>query len=124
LRKLYGLDQLDQVDESSGVSSKRKHEDDETSKSDIDNNKPSDKRAKTVDDEGLTALQTLAASDAKARETMLTRPFLLANWVKLRTYQHIGLNWLVSVQSRRLNGILAVSVESLIAFTFFVWFTF
>lgn len=124
LRKLYGLDQLDQVDESSGVSSKRKHEDDETSKSDIDNNKPSNKRAKTVDDEGLTALQTLAASDAKARETMLTRPFLLANWVKLRTYQHIGLNWLVSVQSRRLNGILAVSVESLIAFTFFVWFTF
>ena len=38
---------------------------------------------------------------------VLTRPFLLASWVKLRNYQHIGLNWLVSLQSRRLNGILA-----------------
>jgi hypothetical protein len=27
--------------------------------------------------------------------------------VKLREYQQTGLNWLVSLQSRRLNGILA-----------------
>jgi hypothetical protein len=27
--------------------------------------------------------------------------------LKLREYQHMGLNWLVSIQSRRLNGILA-----------------
>ena len=59
------------------------------------------------DDEGITALATLAASETKARETMLTRPFLLASWVKLRAYQHVGLNWLVSIQTRRLNGILA-----------------
>jgi len=59
------------------------------------------------DDEGITALASLAASETKARETMLTRPFLLASWVKLRAYQHVGLNWLVSLQTRRLNGILA-----------------
>jgi len=59
------------------------------------------------DDEGITVLASLAASETKARETMLTRPFLLASWVKLRAYQHVGLNWLVSLQTRRLNGILA-----------------
>jgi hypothetical protein len=49
---------------------------------------------------------------------MLTRPFLLASWVKLREYQHIGLSWLVSIQSRRLNGILAEYV--LVVFLFFI----
>jgi len=51
-------------------------------------------------DEGISALEKLAASDTRARETMITRPFLLAGWVKLRAYQQIGLNWLVSVQTR------------------------
>jgi E1A-binding protein p400 len=65
------------------------------------------KKSKMETDKGTLALATLAASDTKARETMLTRPFLLAIWVKLRAYQHVGLNWLVSIQTRRLNGILA-----------------
>ncbi|KAL3811882.1 hypothetical protein ACHAXA_005548 [Cyclostephanos tholiformis] len=65
------------------------------------------KKSKMEGDEGISALASLAASDTKARETMLTRPFLLASWVKLRAYQHVGLNWLVSIQTRRLNGILA-----------------
>ena len=103
LIKSYGLNQSED-----DPSPKRKHSPSEKVDDESDNNvKKSPKKAKTATNEGLDALQSLAASDAKARETMLTRPFLLAGWVKLRIYQHIGLNWLVSIQSRRLNGILA-----------------
>jgi HSA len=41
------------------------------------------------------------------RPRLVTRPFLIPSWVKLREYQHVGLNWLVALQTRRLNGILA-----------------
>ena len=58
-------------------------------------------------DDGLAALNALEASAERARKTLATRPFLLSSWVKLRRYQQVGLNWLVSLQSRRLNGILA-----------------
>jgi len=37
----------------------------------------------------------------------VSRPFILSTAVRLRRYQHAGLSWLVSLQSRRLNGILA-----------------
>lgn len=60
----------------------------------------------TIDD-GLAALNALEASAERAKRTLASRPFLLAPWVKLRLYQQVGLNWLVSLQSRRLNGILA-----------------
>lgn len=53
------------------------------------------------------ALAALEASAEKARTTLASRPFLLSEWVKLREYQQVGLNWLVSLHSRRLNGILA-----------------
>lgn len=59
------------------------------------------------EDKGAEALRSLEIADAKARNTMVSRPYLLSSWVKLREYQQIGLNWLVSVQTRRLNGILA-----------------
>ena len=59
------------------------------------------------ENDGTAAMKALEASAVKARETLATRPFLLAPWVKLRKYQQVGLNWLVSLQSRRLNGILA-----------------
>jgi len=96
----------DRMDTSSGdASSKRKHSSSIAASDDSDDT--SSKKTKTDEDEGISALQSLVASDTKARETMLTRPFLLASWVKLRAYQHVGLNWLVSIQSRRLNGILA-----------------
>ncbi|KAL3920242.1 MAG: hypothetical protein SGILL_003359 [Bacillariaceae sp.] len=62
-------------------------------------------------DEGAAALYALEASDKKARQTLASRPFLLAPWVKLRMYQQVGLNWLVSLQTRRLNGILADEVS-------------
>jgi hypothetical protein len=58
-------------------------------------------------DDGATALSALEASADRARKTLASRPYMLANWVKLRKYQQVGLNWLVSLQSRRLNGILA-----------------
>ena len=59
------------------------------------------------EDSGRVALDALEASAERARKTLASRPFLLAPWVKLRQYQQTGLNWLVSLQSRRLNGILA-----------------
>lgn len=58
-------------------------------------------------DDGAQALSALEASAERARQTLASRPFLLASWVKLRKYQQVGLNWLVSMQTRRLNGILA-----------------
>jgi SNF2 family DNA or RNA helicase len=58
-------------------------------------------------DDGATALSALEASAERARKTLASRPYMLASWVKLRKYQQVGLNWLVSLQSRRLNGILA-----------------
>ena len=59
------------------------------------------------DDDALEAMKALKESEDKARSTSVSRPFLLATWVKLRAYQQVGLNWLVSTQTRRLNGILA-----------------
>ncbi len=53
------------------------------------------------------ALQRLEAMDEKARSFNIIRPFLLSKSVKLREYQHSGLNWLASLHERRLNGILA-----------------
>ena len=87
-------------------SSKRKHLLVDESNA-IDGETSKKAKPEEEDDEGITALASLAASETKVRETMLTRPFLLASWVKLRAYQHVGLNWLVSIQTRRLNGILA-----------------
>ncbi len=58
-------------------------------------------------DDGIAALNALEASALRAQQTLASRPFLLASWVKLRHYQQVGLNWLVSLQSRRLNGVLA-----------------
>ena len=80
-------------------SSKRK-------RSSCDNNGGSN-ISETNDEDGLAALNALEASAERAQQTLASRPFLLAGWVKLRLYQQIGLNWLVSLQSRRLNGILA-----------------
>ncbi len=62
---------------------------------------------KEEEDAGAAAIRSLELADSKARNTAVSRPYLLASWVKLREYQHIGLNWLVSIQTRRLNGILA-----------------
>jgi E1A-binding protein p400 len=68
------------------------------------------KQQKTMDDdmeEGALVLDRLEASAQIYQTTRASRPYLIPSWVKLREYQHTGLNWLVSLQSRRLNGILA-----------------
>ena len=68
------------------------------------------------DDEGVSvkssesyvdAVSRLEAADEMARSIRVDRPFLLSPALHLREYQHIGLNWLVSLHERRLNGILA-----------------
>ena len=64
----------------------------------------------SVTDQGSdvgSALQRLDAADQMARSIHVDRPFLLAKRLSLREYQHVGLNWLVSLHERRLNGILA-----------------
>jgi hypothetical protein len=64
------------------------------------------------EDEGAAAIKSLEYADEKARNTAVSRPYLIPSWVKLRKYQHVGLNWLVSIQTRRLNGILADEMVS------------
>lgn len=67
-----------------------------------------------ANDDGDAALEALKVAEEKARMTHASRPFLIAPWVKLREYQQIGLNWLVSIQTRRLNAILADEMVSLL----------
>ena len=53
------------------------------------------------------ALHRLEAADDLARSIHVERSFLLSSKLSLREYQQTGLNWLVSLHERRLNGILA-----------------
>eukprot|EP01035_Chromulina_nebulosa_P018152 gene18152-23806_t len=53
------------------------------------------------------ALRRLEVADEKARSVHVELPFILAKNLVLREYQHVGVNWLVSLHERRLNGILA-----------------
>jgi E1A-binding protein p400 len=48
-----------------------------------------------------------AVSHDGDKRRKLERPFLLAPFLKLREYQEIGIEWLVSMYDKRLNGILA-----------------
>jgi hypothetical protein len=93
------------VENSRQSSGKRKRESDDDSDGDAEKS-PQEPETETSDD-GLAALNALELSAERARQTLATRPYLLPSWVKMREYQQIGLNWLVSLQSRRLNGILA-----------------
>jgi hypothetical protein len=95
------------------VSGKRKREADNDGD---DSKKPRRDMQEEVSDDGLDALNALEASAERARKTLATRPFLLSSWVKMREYQQTGLNWLVSLQSRRLNGILADGTYGLFVF--------
>jgi len=53
------------------------------------------------------ALRRLDEADSLARSINIEKSFLLSNKLSLREYQQTGLNWLVSLHERRLNGILA-----------------
>jgi SNF2 family DNA or RNA helicase len=59
------------------------------------------------DTEADDALDRLTKADERARSVNVARPFILSHTIQLREYQHVGLNWLVSLHERRLNGILA-----------------
>eukprot|EP01038_Epipyxis_sp_PR26KG_P011354 gene11354-15225_t len=61
----------------------------------------------TEDDNVDDAFKRLEAADLAARSVMVERPFVLSKAMQLREYQQQGLNWLVSLCERRLNGILA-----------------
>ena len=61
----------------------------------------------TTVESSSNALARLGDADEFARSLSVERPFTLAKTLKLRKYQQIGLNWLVSLHERRLNGILA-----------------
>ena len=129
LRAMYaGMNDAD--NDESGVEDSSSNKGDTTAKKDLDESEKKRKREEYASDivlsdtdrdtkrsrdgtmsesenDGTAAMKALEASAVKARETLASRPFLLAPWVKLRKYQQVGLNWLVSLQSRRLNGILA-----------------
>ena len=102
-----------EVDEESSVThsaeniSKRRRKGSDNSVVSENNKKQRENPTDEESDDGETALNALEASAERARKTLASRPYLLANWVKLRKYQQVGLNWLVSLQARRLNGILA-----------------
>jgi E1A-binding protein p400 len=53
------------------------------------------------------AMERLEKADMQARSIHVDFPFILSKKLSLREYQHVGLNWLVSLHERRLNGILA-----------------
>jgi SNF2 family DNA or RNA helicase len=60
-----------------------------------------------IDDRSIESNAQIEIVDQHDREMKIARPFLLDSTVTLRPYQQIGLNWLVSMHERRLNGILA-----------------
>jgi E1A-binding protein p400 len=84
---------------------KRRREDDEDRL--VPKKKPRHETMESISNAGLAAMDKLEVSAELARKTLASRPFLIPSWVKLREYQQIGLNWLLSLQTRRLNGILA-----------------
>lgn len=68
----------------------------------------SDNSVEKDGDESVSdALKRLEDADLMARSIRVERPYILTKSLLLREYQHIGLNWLVSLHERRLNGILA-----------------
>ena len=106
LRSMYNVGD-ESIHDSSTSANKRKRED----HSDICQRKQS--RMGKRSDAGKEALDVLEDSAEKAQQTKASRPFILSPSVKLREYQQTGLNWLVSMQTRRLNGILADGKKSL-----------
>jgi hypothetical protein len=68
----------------------------------------SNKRSRLDDvDVKSTTEDANCSTSEGATMASVSRPFLLSPSVKLREYQHAGLGWLVSLQARMLNGILA-----------------
>ena len=63
-----------------------------------------------LEEESKMSVETPIESDMsvdEARSERIERPFLLHQQLKLREYQHVGMEWLASMYNRRMNGILA-----------------
>jgi hypothetical protein len=104
LRRMYqSTDEEEDSQDSSSIPLTKRKRSDESSPDGL-------KKAKH--DDGIDAMKKLELSAESAWRTRASRPFLIPSRVKLREYQQIGLNWLVSLQSRRLNGILADGMYS------------
>ncbi len=67
----------------------------------------SNKKSRLGEVKSATEEVNCIRSEAATTIASVSRPFLLSPSVKLREYQHAGLGWLVSLQARMLNGILA-----------------
>ncbi|KAE8909983.1 Protein PHOTOPERIOD-INDEPENDENT EARLY FLOWERING 1 [Phytophthora fragariae] len=61
-----------------------------------------DTKAEAVDPSASTTADT-----SPARKTGYKRPYILTSRLDLREYQEAGVNWLISMCERRINGILA-----------------
>lgn len=116
LRQLYGVSDSqkqyqsnisESVNEPEQVTTKRRRKNCNDYGNNIENNDDINSLNSATEVESSSSedlLETLQKSDMIARQTLASRPYILAPWVKLREYQQVGLNWLVSLQSRRLNG--------------------
>jgi FlaG/FlaF family flagellin (archaellin) len=107
LRSMYQHNEEGEGSSTSTSSLTKRKRDSETEDADAITKKTRRDLESDDTDTGMAALEALEASAERAQKTLASRPYLLTPWVKLREYQQIGLNWLVSLQSRRLNGILA-----------------
>ncbi|KAL3659032.1 hypothetical protein V7S43_015916 [Phytophthora oleae] len=56
---------------------------------------------------GIPTSDSTAADSLSARRSGYKRPYLLTSRLDLREYQEAGVNWLISMCERRINGILA-----------------
>lgn len=65
------------------------------------------------DDDDTKSIREDSALQSKEKKNQFYKPFLLSNRLKLREYQEVGVNWLISMYHRRMNGILADEVSSL-----------
>ena len=67
---------------------------------DVEEENTSDSKANKDAGKGLT-------NTGEGVQRHVPLPFIMTKKLKLREYQHLGLDWLTSMYERRLNGILA-----------------
>ncbi|GMF20521.1 unnamed protein product [Phytophthora lilii] len=106
LRARYGAasdEEKSEDDENHSVPSEEGHDAIEKNR---EQERPEDDDAKTqVVDTG--ASDATAAAISPPRKSGYKRPYLLTSRLDLREYQEAGVNWLISMCERRINGILA-----------------
>jgi E1A-binding protein p400 len=111
LRHRYGVgDMADDSGASAADSDSEISSDDASDDTDSSSSSASDGGSvNKLSSEGAKVTKTIlpVASDERRAANSIHLPFLLRNGDLLRPYQRDGLDWLVSMHDRRLNGILA-----------------